>query len=194
VTFVPADALPPAPAPQPLSIDDPYQALTGKDRVWWTFTMTFGPQHLAGGLISAAYGTAVNHPREYGPHWDGFAKRYGIRLSGIATSNAMEAGLGAIWGEDPRYFRVPEKSLGGRAGNIIKQTFEARHRDGDFQIAYARIMAITGSNFLSNAWRVNSEADSAHAVYRTLEGFAGRLASNTWDEFWPSVRARSWHK
>jgi len=55
-------------------------------------------------------------------------------------------------------------------------------------------MAITGSNFLSNAWRVDSEADSAHAGYRTLEGFVGRLTSNTWDEFWPSVRARSWHK
>lgn len=197
------DTLPDAPVPaspamaagpEALTMDQTYQPMTGKDRLWWMFINTVGPQHLAGGVISAAYGTAVNHPHEYGTHWGGFGERYGIRLTGVATSNVMEAGLGAIWGEDPRYFRVPERSLGGRARNIVKQTFEARHRDGNFQVAYARIMAITGSNFLSNTWRANSEADSAHAAYRTLEGFAGRLAGNTWDEFWPSIRARSLHK
>lgn len=201
--LLPADALPDAPvpalpsaplAPPDLKMDETYQPMSGKDRLWWMFTNTLGPQHLAGGVLSAAYGTAVNHPHEYGTHWGGFGERYGIRLTGVATSNVMEAGLGAIWGEDPRYFRVPERSLGGRAGNIIKQTFEARRRDGDFQIAYARIMAITGNNFLSNTWRADSEADSAHAAIRTLEGFAGRLAANTWDEFWPSIRARSLHK
>jgi len=191
----PAPAGRPSPrADSPAAADQAYEPITAGGRIKWILTSTFGFASLAGGVISSAYGTAVNHPREYGTQWEGFGKRYGMRLSGVATSNAMEAGLGAIWGEDPRYFREPEKSFGARCGSIIKQTFYARHRDGDFQVAYARIMAVTGSNFLSNAWRVSSEADAEHAAIRTVEGFGGRMAGNAWREFWPSVRARSWHK
>ena len=186
------DALPDAPRAQ--TQNKVYEPITGKERIKWILTTTFGFPDLAGGVITSAFGTAVNHPHEYGTHWDGFAKRYGIRLSGIATSNAMEAGLGAIWGEDPRYFREPERSFGARVGNTLRQTFEARRRDGEFAPAYARFVAITGSNFLSNTWRVDSEADTAHAILRTGEGFGGKLAGNVWREFWPSIRARSWHK
>ena len=31
--------------------------------------------------------------------------RLGMSIAGNAVSNTMEAGLGAIWGEDPRYIR-----------------------------------------------------------------------------------------
>src|SRR5215472_3898342 len=204
-----ASSLPDAPAPSDASASafpdapranasdaagDKYEPITGGERVKWTLLSTFGFASLAGGVVSSAYGTAVDHPHEYGPHWDGFGNRYGMRLSGVITSNAMEAGLGAIWGEDPRYFREPEKSLGGRVGSLITQTVMARHRDGDYQVAYARIMAVTGSNFLTNAWRVNSEADASHAMIRTAEGFGGRMAGNAWREFWPSIRHWSWHQ
>jgi hypothetical protein len=69
---------------------------------------------LGAGVISAAWGTAFNNPEEYGPQWRGFAKRYGMRLTGIATSNAIEAGLGSVWGEDPRYAAVGEGSVWSR--------------------------------------------------------------------------------
>jgi len=41
------------------------------------------------------------------------------------------------------------------------------------------------------AWeRVDSEADAQHAAVRTLLGFAGRMGSNAFQEFWPDVRRR----
>ena len=46
-------------------------------------------------------------PSEYGPHWEGYGKRYGIRLTGIATGNAMEAGVAHHFGR------------GGQLGGII---------------------------------------------------------------------------
>jgi len=51
-------------------------------------------------------------------------------------------------------------------------------------------MANAGSNFLSNTWREPSEADARHAAMRVGWGFLGRMASNTFAEFWPSVRRR----
>ncbi len=172
----------------------PYLPITGQERLSWIVKNTLWPQHLAGGVITSAVGTALDHPREDGPHWGGFGERFGVRLTGVATSNVMEAGLGALWGEDPRYFPVPEDSFGGRVKNVIKMTFLARRPDGNFAPAYARYIAFPGNNFLSNAWRPDSEADVQHALVRTAEGFAGRMGANAWDEFWPQAKGYIFHR
>jgi hypothetical protein len=186
-----APGLPAKPRPQNAAT---YEPITGKERLEWVLYETLGPADLMAGVIWAGIGTAENKPFEDGPHWGGFAERYGVRLTGFGTSNAMEAGLGALWGEDPRYVRHPEKGLGGRMTSVIVQTFMTRRRDGHFAPAYARFMAVPGSNFLSNTWRPDSEADAYHAGIRTIEGFGGVLGSNAWDEFWPSIKARLFHK
>ncbi len=68
----------------------------------------------------------MNRPREYEPHWEGFGKRYGMRFTGIATGNAMEATIGALWGEDPRYFRATGQSFKRRMRNVVVLTFAVR--------------------------------------------------------------------
>jgi hypothetical protein len=171
----------------------PYTPINGRQRVRWVITETIDPSHSIGGVFTAAYGTAVDRPEEYGPHWDGFAKRYGSRTAGVATSNTMEATVGSFWGEDPRYFSERGQPFGARVRSVVRQTFVARRRDGDFAPAYARFIGITGSNFLSNEWRADSEADSEHALIRSGEGLLGRMAANTFEEFWPSVKLHVFH-
>jgi hypothetical protein len=171
----------------------PYHPITASQRLRWIVTDTIGPPHLVGGAIISAFGTALDRPKEDGPHWGGFAERFGVRLTGVATSNLMEAGIGAVWGEDPRYFRVPDETFGARVKNVMKLTFYARERDGSYAPAYARYMAFAGNNFLSNSWRPDSEANDHDAVLRTLEAFAGRMTSNAFEEFWPSLKAKVFH-
>jgi hypothetical protein len=178
---------------KPVVAAEPYRPITGRQRLRWIITDTMWPEHLAGGVITSGFGTALDRPKEDGPHWGGFAERFGVRLTGVATSNVMEAGVGALWGEDPRYFRNPDEPFRARVMSVIKQTFTARRRDGNFAPAYARVVAFSGSNFLSNTWRPDSEANNHDAVLRTLEGFAGRMSSNAWDEFWPDVKAHLFH-
>jgi hypothetical protein len=113
-----------------------------------------------------------------------------MRLTGIATSNVMEAGLGAIWGENPRYIRAAGAPFGNRIGHIVKMTFLAQNRDGKSRPAYARYIAIPGNNFLSNTWRADSEATVSRASLRTALGFLGRMGTNAFEEFWPDVRQR----
>lgn len=156
----------------------------------WTIKSTVGLPGLGGGLISSGFGTAFNHPREYGPGWEGFGKRFGMRLTGVATSNAMESGLGALWGEDPRYHRAAGQPFRQRLGHIVKMTFMAPDREGRARPAYARYAAIGGSNFLSNTWRPDSDASTGHAAFRVGLGFLGRMSSNAFYEFWPDVKNR----
>jgi hypothetical protein len=181
-------------APNPSNASASYVPITPHQRVHWLLAETIGPPGLAAGVFTSAIRTGLDVPKEYGPGWSGFGKRNGIRLTGTATGNVIEAGVGAIWGEDPRYFRVPEKSFGARVKNVIKQTFLARRRDGNSAPAYARFIAIPGNNFLSNTWRADSEADNPHAVLRTLEGFGGRMAGNAFQEFWPDMKRLLFHE
>jgi hypothetical protein len=189
--------LPSAPLPivtTPLDQSAPYQPITGQERFSWIVKSPLELQHLAGGVFTAAVGTALDRPREDGPHWGGYGERFGVRLTGIATSSVMEAGIGAVWGEDPRYFRVPELSYRARIWNAMRMAFMARRPDGHFELAYARFIAVPGNNFLTNAWRPDSEANVHDAVLRTLEGFAGHMVSNAWAEFWPETKAYLFHR
>jgi hypothetical protein len=164
--------------------------MDGPERLKWFANSSAGPASLAGGAITSAFGTWSNSPREYGPHWEGYGKRNGMRLTGVATGNAMEAGLGALWGEDPRYVRAVGQPLKGRVWQVSKMTFLAQNARGGTSPAYARFAADAGSNFLSNTWRAQSEADAQHAGTRIAWGILGRMGGNAFAEFWPSVWER----
>jgi hypothetical protein len=179
---------------KPQTQDAPYHAITPRQRLRWFVTNTIGPPHLVGGLFAAGFGTALDRPQEYGPHWGGFADRYGMRLTGVVTGNAIEASAGLLLREDPRYFRVQDRPFKSRIANIVRLTFVARGDDGSYGPAYARYMGIAGNNFLSNTWRVPSEANTHDAMLRTAEGFAGRMAQNAFEEFWPDIKQLIFHR
>lgn len=87
--------------------------ISGEERLQWIAGRTVGPGGLIGGVFSAGFSTLGNQPEEYGPHWAGFGKRYGLRLTQVGTASVMEAGLGAMWGEDPRYVRSGDGEAAG---------------------------------------------------------------------------------
>jgi len=167
-----------------------YNEITGKGRTKWFVVSTIGPQSLAAGVLSAGWGTAFNSPEEYGTHWDGFAKRYGMRLTGVSTGNAIEASLGMVWGEDPRYFESPNRNFWARVSHAADLTFRTRRSDGNLHPAFARYTGNVGNNFLSNTWRVDSESSVSSALTRSAVGFAGKFGSNLFEEFWPTVLAK----
>ena len=67
-----------------------------------------------------------------------------MRLACGATGNLIESGAGRILREDPRYFRVPDRTVKVRIGNALQLSFTARGYDGRFRPAYARYMAAFG--------------------------------------------------
>ena len=73
-------------------------------------------------------------------------------------------------------------------------TFTARGHAGSFGPAYARYRATFGNNLLSNSWRVHREANTHDALLRASEGFGGRMAANAFEEFWPDIKMRVFHK
>ena len=169
------------------SVQEPYLPISGKERAKWFVKASIGPESLAAGLFTAGINTARDKPMEYGTGWEGFGKRYPMRLTGVATSSAIEASLGSIWGEDPRYFRTSGQPFGKRVRNVVVMTFMAKRPDGHVAPAYARYTAIVGGNFISNTWRAGSEATNTAAVRRAALGVVGRLAADAFKEFSPDL-------
>ena len=138
-----------------------YVPITPKQRLIWFVRSTAGVESLLfAGPFTAGWGTAFHHPPEYNTSWEGFGQRYGMRLTGVSTGNAMEASLGAIWGEDPRYFRTVGQPFKKRVVNVIDLTFRAYRDDGERHFAYARMAGNVGNNVLSNTLRVPSQSNA----------------------------------
>jgi hypothetical protein len=171
-----------------------YTPITGQQRLEWTAHASFGPSSLLGGAVSAGIDTLRNSPSEYGPHWAGFGKRYGLRLSNRVISSGIEASAGSLWGEDPRYFRAPEKRPKARFANIVRMTVISHNRAGREMPAYARFLAVPSSAFLSNAWEPDSHNSTGDALNRIAASFATRIIGNAFSEFWPDVRRRLLHR
>jgi hypothetical protein len=166
------------------------QSITQVERLKWATFSSVGPPSLAAGVFTSAVSTAQNNPPEYGPHWHGYIKRQGLRLTGAVTSSFMEAELGAVWGEDPRYRRSTATSFKGRTWHAVKTAFLSYDRNGNAMPAYARFIAVPASNVIANSWRPESQRTFGETSTRISLGFISRIAANSFAEFWPDIRRK----
>jgi len=187
---------PPAVATQDVSQADSagqpfvYVPPTARDRLKWTVDGTIGASSIAAGIFVSSWNTAWNAPPEWGASWSGFGKRFGSREAQMTISNAIEAGVGAAWGEDPRYLRSGRGGIWSRTGYAAKTVFVARRRNGRLGPAWARYLGGIGSNLVANTWLPTSDTTASDNVRRIGSGFLGRFVGNLWTEFWPDVRSR----
>ena len=154
---------------------------TGEERGKYLLKENFGPVAILEDVAGAAINTASNTPKEYGPHWEGFGKRTGLIAANYGVRSVIEASLGSMWGEDPRYEAVggPFKN---RLGHAIKMTFVARNRDGGMRPAFARLIAVPTASFLANSWYPDSERSASDAAVRVGFSFLSHMAGNLYKE------------
>ena len=185
--------VPPAeqsPATPPLTADA-YLPVTTAQRVDWIVDGTIGRRSLLiVGPLATIWQTGFNTPEEWGRGASGIAKRYAQREADVAISNTIEAGLGALWGEDPRYIPSGRKGIWPRARYAIKTVLLAQRRDGSLKPAWGRYAGNVFNNLIENAWLPPSVTTPGQTAWRSGLGLLGRLGGNAWEEFWPDVRKR----
>jgi hypothetical protein len=163
--------------------------ITPRERVVWIVDGTVGPKSLGIGVIAAGWDTLLNTPVEWGQSASGFGKRYVEREIDVAISSTLEAGLGAIWGEDPRFVPSRLHSVKSRIGFAMKTTVLAPRRDGHLAPAWGRYAGNIVNNVIENPFLPPSIQSREDIVWRSAAGMAGRLIGNLWDEFWPDIHA-----
>src|SRR2546423_1500250 len=168
--------------------------MTSRERIHYIVDGTIGPKSLGVGVIAAAWQTAWNVPDEWGQTWSGAGKRYLQREADVAISNSIEAGLGALWGERADYIRSGKKGVKPRLGYALKTVFLAHHPDGHLEFAWARLGGNTINNLIENTWLPPSATTWQQTTWRSASGFGTRALGNVWEEFWPDVSRRVFHR
>lgn len=167
-----------------------YEPLTAAERAKWFGSSAFGPSTLAFSTVSAGLSTWRNAPEEWGPGWEGFGKRYGSSFGRRVIAKGVEAGAGALWGEDPRYRRVGEGPVSRRIGNVAKMTFLSYDRSGNTMPGYARFAGLSVSSYAATAWLPDRQRDTGDFFARIAVGLTGRITGNAMREFWPDLKRR----
>jgi hypothetical protein len=142
------------------------------------------------GVLAASWQTGLNAPQEWGQTWSGFVTRYIEREADVAISSTIEAGLGGLWGEDPRYILSGRHGVWPRARYALKTVFLGQRSNGHVAPAWARYAGNVFNNVIENAWLPPSATTWGQTTLRSANGFFGRAAGNLWKEFWPDVRKR----
>ncbi len=171
-----------------------YVPPAAEERVDWWAQSTLGPMSWLTGGFGSGWSTIFNSPKEWERSPEGFGRRLASRTANVAMSNALDAGLGAIWGEDPRFHRKGSGSFGSRAGYIVKMTFYAPYRDGRTRFAFARTIGNFGGNTIQNSWMPPSARGFDRIALNSTIGFTARAGSNAFKEFWPDIRKRVFKK
>lgn len=168
-----------------------YVPIDAAQRIEWIVDGTIGIRSLAlVGVLGASVQTGANWPSEWDRTWSGFGKRYAEREADVAISNTLEAGLGALWGEDPRYIPSGRRGIWPRARYAMKTAFVARRADGRLRPAWGRYAGNVVNNLIENTWLPPSATTPGQTVSRSVLGLLSRLGGNAWEEFWPDVRRR----
>jgi hypothetical protein len=183
-----ADAVQPGvtAAPPPLSAAA-YVPITGLERTDWIVGGTIGRRSLGVGVLAGVWQTGFNQPTEWGRTWSGFGKRYLEREADVAISSTIEAGSGALWGEDPRYVPSARRGVWPRTRYALKTVFLAQRRDGRLAPAWGRYAGNVFNNLIENAWLPPSATTTGQTIVRSATGFLTRAGGNLFEEFWPDV-------
>jgi hypothetical protein len=163
-----------------------YVPITSRQRVDWAVGSTVGPTAWASGLLATTWYSAWRSPKE----WKGFSgsgKRLLDHQASAAVSNVMEAGLGAFWGEDPRYPRSVDRHVAARVRNVLNDTLTAPYRDGRRRFAWARLIAAVGNNAVEDSWLPPSSRTWQSTLRRAGYAYLAHMAVDAFDEFWPDL-------
>lgn len=166
----------------------PRRALTANERVRWVVDGSVSPGALSVAAVSATWQTAAASGDEWGGGWSGFEKRYAARLAQTSVSNSIEASVGSLWGEDPRYRPSTRRGLWARTRHALKYVVVAERRDGHLAPAWSRFIAVPATSVVQNAWLPPGERTARATAIRAGTGLIGRLASNLYQEFRPETR------
>lgn len=150
---------------------------------------TFGKKAYVGTAGRAAFGQALNRPREWGRGPGGFGKRLASGFATHVVKNSIEYGVAGIRHEDLHYHRSAQRGFGPRLRHALVSTVVTRKTTtGRRTVASGKISSAMGSGLVSRMWqpaRLHTVSSGLATGGITLGAEAGM---NVAREFWPHKR------
>ncbi len=143
----------------------------------------------------AGFDEARNFPKQWGRGIDGFGKRVGSQYGQFAVGEAIEFGISAFHREDPRYFRMPDASIGKRIRHSLISGVWVRSADGTHNtVAVARLANVYGSWAIATSWNPPEQRSFTKIMTYGSLGLGIKTSTNLFREFWPDIKTRVFHR
>jgi hypothetical protein len=189
--------------------------LSSHDKFHLFVKSAFDPATIAIVAVQSGLGQAQDEFPAYGQEAQGYGKRYGAALA-----DEVSAGLWSnyvypnVLREDPRYFRRGEGSLSTRVGYSLKQELVCHTDKGGRSFNFSNVLGAFTAGAISNVYYPGKSlirtiaatgASPARPVYendRGAELTASRAVialgygtlGGLFDEFWPDIHRKLFHK
>jgi hypothetical protein len=172
------------------TVDEPIRPLSLKHKFYLFSYRTVEPSAWGKSLFTAGIAQWGDSPPEWGQGMEGFGKRYGHRVLNRAVENAIGFGVAVALREDGRYYRRPRGTVVQRIGNALSQTVTTRTTEGNLTFPGWRLAGNFGAQFVSNAWRPESQRGAGDTMLRGTISISYDAAANVFKEFWPDIRRK----
>ena len=113
----------------------------------------FGPWSIGRAVASAGLSTWKNSPEEWGPHWDGFGKRFASNMGRSVMKNTMMYGMDEAFKLDSYYYRSTKKDIGSKIKTAMLSPVIARKPNGKKVFGFPRVVSTYASSVIvSETW------------------------------------------
>lgn len=179
--------------PTPGLLEDTLTAkkLTPNEKFHYGVIEQFGVRGFLGTAVSAAIAQGFEVPEAWGPHWDGYGKRYASGFANGLSRQVFALGLQDILHEDPRYFPSSESGFTPRLRNVLKQVLIEKKDNGQATFATSRVVSALGAGFLTNTWQPKGNGSFGDGLERGGLSLVGDAAFFFLQEFIPRARNSS---
>lgn len=163
--------------------------MTAKDQACYWWTHSFNAQMIFGAAFNSALDpiTSKRTNAYWGQGAEGFARRFGTRVSQSMAKGTGQALAGWIFKEDPRFYPSRKDGLWPRIGFALVHTLVVKNANGREQLSAGRIAGAFSSGFVGMAWTPDPINSPEDALVRSGTSMGGVIAGSLWKEFQPDV-------
>ncbi|MEP7361938.1 MAG: hypothetical protein ABI972_01675 [Acidobacteriota bacterium] len=159
-------------------------------RAKYALNRSFGPASIGLGVVTSGLQTWRGRPEAWGRDWEGFAQRFGMRMSRSAVGNGIDFGVGAALGTDPRYRPLGHGTFGARFKYALGASFYHYDSHGNRVPAISRFAGIAGANILTNHWSAPGDDRKIDVVWRSGQQLGWQVGWTLLREFIPDIRRK----
>ena len=169
--------------------------LTPRQKFHLFVRSSFDPFVYVAAGLQAGIGQATNQFEGYGQGGEGYAKRYGAALAdGISSQFFSNFFYPVLLKQDPRYFRLGEGTLKHRTGYAVAQEFVCHTDKGGRSFAWSNVLGAVSTGGLSNFYYPQSDRGFGLTMSRAGISLLYGTAGGVFDEFWPDIQHKLFHK
>lgn len=164
--------------------------LTTGARAKYAVRRALGPESIGLGILTSGIQTWRGRPEQWGRDWEGFAQRFGMRMSRSIVSNSIDFGVGAALGTDPRYRRLGKGRFGTRLKHAMRASFYHHDSNGRRVPAISRFSGIAGSNIIMNRWMPEGDNTKLDVARRCGQQVGWHIGWTVLREFLPDIKRK----